>query len=305
MYFVGVRASGSGIDIWDYNSKEHLATLMVGCCWTDSTFNCDNGLLAATTYDCDVVSVFNISNEDKRVGLYELEMPDDVQFSSRVLFTSSGEHIIVGWHEKLAVYDANSWRLLEVVEPHEEGDYIREIRQFGDRLLTASDSGILVEWSTHLDRFRSVQTGEPFYQLCVNHVGDVIALSVDRGIRILDGTTLQQATTFGGDIICDFLQFNTTGDRLLGSWFDVDRTVGVFDVLTGSLQFKHILANNGVCYSLDSSYIFGSSAKGCISCWDAETGLEVESPFQLTDINARNTTYHYLCVVGSATVVLM
>jgi WD40 repeat protein len=305
MYFAGVRAFGSGIDIWDYDSREHLATLMLGSCWADCTFSCDGSLLAATTSDCEVVSVFNISNVGDRVELYELEMPDAVQFAGRVLFTSSGEHIIVGWHEKLAMYDAASGTLLQVVEPHEQGDYIREIRQFGDRLLTGSDSGMLIEWSTHLDRFRSVQTGEPFYQLCVTRVGDVIALNVaDRGIRILDGTTLQQATTFGGDIICDFLQFNTTGDRLLGSWFDVYRTVGVFDVLTGSLLF-HILADYGLCYSLDSSYIFGSSAKGCISCWDAETGLEVESPFQLTDINARNTTYHYLCVVGSATVVLM
>jgi WD40 repeat protein len=268
MYLAGVRSFGNEIDIWDYGSNEFVATLVPrGRHQYDScySFSSDGRMLAVSSAGNQRVYLYDISNMEDCIELFNLECAD-TYFANVVSFSKNDDYVYAGFDGKVLLCAVANGTLLRTADGH--AGPISCIQHVGDRILTGSEEGILQEWTTGLDSVRSRQLGDSICQMCVARSEDIIAVSLaGKRIVVITVATFEQSTIITATECCMEVQFNSAGSRLFAGGC-------VYDVCSGSRLFQ-LVSGYAMCYSLDGSYIYGSTGK--VSCWDAETGTEIES----------------------------
>jgi WD40 repeat protein len=295
MYLAGVRSVDNDIDIWDYDSKEFLATLvppcrhLYDCCYS---FSSDGRLLAVSSAFIQRVYLYDISNMEDCIELFNLECPD-TDFANVISFSKNDDYLYAGFDGKVVVCAVSSGTLLIMAEGH--GGNITCIQCVGDLIITGSVNGVLQEWTTDLVTVRGRSLGDSFCQMCVAQSENIIAVSLaGKRIVIITLATFEPSTIITVTGYCWDVQFNPAGSRLLADGC-------VYDVCSGSWLFQ-LVSGYAMCYSLDGSSIYGSMGNPPEICWwDAETGSEIEPLSPLSWQSAHNKLF----LVAPSKVILM
>jgi hypothetical protein len=74
------------------------------------------------------------------------------------------------------------------------------------------------------------------------------------------------------------------------------------DVIDGTVLLEFQFCCDSVCCSFDGANIYGSSADGSRTSWDARTECPVDPPFQLDDCGKRG--YSSLSVTSPAIILM-
>jgi hypothetical protein len=319
MYLVG--AQYNRIDIWDYHSKELVASLRTARQYEPFLFSCsyEFNLLAVCSGDCEVVVVYKISSTECCRELYQLSAPLTDTLINAVCFFKSSEKLLVGFDNNLAVFNAQSGTVECMTEV--TGGVLTFAYGAVDKIISVSWSGIVQEWDADLREIRQQPVGETVYCACVARAEDTMAAACENVIIILDlatwtfrkifeGIVQTCSLHFGGDgsRIANIgqLQFSDDGSRILVSVRQLWKLL-LLDIVNETVLFQ-LDSGGGACYSFDFTRIYVSAADGCIISLDEETGSSTPTafgPYLDPYEGLRGRRYDGLSVCSPAEVVLL
>jgi WD40 repeat protein len=221
--------------------------------------------------------------------MYEIKQTAPIYAIS---FTKGSDQLIIAQQfGAVAVYDTENGVLLRTL-PAEDGSTSSTIlvRPVGNEILTVSSDGAVRMWDAALESCRLSRLNTIIQSVCVAPLEDLAALAVTGGaLLILDLGTLESRMTTMRNMLRGVtnLQLNTAGTRILARVFRGEYNTRVYDVNSAALIFE-FHSNCVALFSLDNTYIFGSSACGQLSCWEVDSGAEATSPFITHDISLRS-----------------
>jgi hypothetical protein len=304
MYMIGTRSDR--VDLWDYHSKQHLVTLTSAHCrYCPNVYDCssDGHLLAVSTSDCKRVIVWDVSNMRDCSEIQQLTVPSrPLGYITSVCFVLNTEQLIVGYDNKIALYDSRVGSLIRTTEVQRE---VELVHSFNDRIISVSRSGTVQEWDTNLVETRQRQVRMKTGSTLIAPSGNSLALPSHGSSIILDLVTLTSTTIFEdfeGDLTFSSLQINASGNSILAVSLDPCKVLAL-DVVSETVLFEFGW-NGGTCFSLDGADVYTSSADGRIFCMDSITGSE--APFQLSSsVTHCGEGYDRLSIVSPVNLVLM
>jgi WD40 repeat protein len=287
MYLAGLRFEG--VDIWDYASKQHLATIKpnVGCnrCFTKvSCFSNHGRMLAIKTRDPSGVSVWDISgisptDTSTCREVYQVMQPAGPHIDS-ICFTKDDEQLLVGFYGSVVMCDARSGHLLRILDGF--GTNIVLLHPVGDGILTALNDGTITVWDSTFTWRRHQTKLDNIICGCVARSEDRAAFSVfGDTLHILNLATLEPMVKLNDIPTAYSLQFNAGGDRLLAEPIHGSSNAAVYNLETGKLLFRSYSVCDA-CFGWDFPCIYGCTGGGALGCWDAETGSALACPFSAT-----------------------
>jgi WD40 repeat protein len=306
MYFAGIGPDG--VDIWNYQTEGHLTSLKLRdervyesfMCWSgDSRRMITSALLVPNIVMWDVSDI----NDCKE--MYREHRPEEAGNLCSAYFLRNNEQFVVAVGSKLELHDVESGNLIVITERH--GASIYFLQAIEDKILTASLDGVMRVWDTGLVECQQQLLETAVSCGCLHPSGDMVLFALDdtKQFVLLDLRTLSPVKTFGqgsefsrGSMVA--LHFNTTGTRLIAQRPNFhSQNVLVYDVAAETLlfQFSSVAV---VCYSADSSRIYGCTSDKRLVYWNADTGTEHPCPFSNDD-----PKYYGLYVVFPANSILM
>jgi WD40 repeat protein len=310
MYFAGI--SGDRVDIWDYQSKQHLTTLSVKTETPPTSFNekllcfsSDCRMLAVTLLCTGRVLVWNICDTGDCQQIRVLQHPDPVD---ALCFTKSSEQLVTGCHFELFAYDTATWELLRRYEVHRQR--FRFIVPVGEGVLTACMDGMLKLWDAAFVEVLHHRLDDKILCGCISPLEDILAVSMlGPCITLVEVSTLtvMKVLYFLQHPACfSDLQFNSSGCRILGISRG-SRNVYVYDVSTEVTMFM-LSASGAACYSFDNTCIYRYCSEAVTNsnllCADAETGAAMDWPFNRV-WDTMCGEFHRIMVVTPAALILM
>jgi WD40 repeat protein len=315
MYLSGLRSDG--IDIWDYQTKKHVATLTPSRHHPGTGYNrpyCISGdcrLLATARQGGESVVVWDISAlPDGGTELYctvpyywvdNPTIPDDVE---SVCFTKNCAHLIAGYSQHIRAFNALDGCLLHVVECAAKTLVVHPV---AEGILTASEEGMVTWWDAERVRGQRKQLETEIQRGCVAPSENLVAFIVSGGtIRILDVATLALTATIA-HVECGVrrILFNAASTRILTHSFYAQANVRVYDVATATLLFS-LYSFGSVCYDSDSAYIYGTFSSYALACWDAETGalMPDTSHISMKGVASPHDYYELVAFTPSSTILM-
>jgi WD40 repeat protein len=298
MYVVGIRRRG--IDVWDCDSKQRLATVTAEGLLGYGRSSDDGRMLAALAADLCTVVVWDIGDIHNCKVKYEIKQSAPIY---TMCFTRGSDQLIMGQLDKVALYDAVDGSLFRAAEDDITSTTIL-VRPVGDEILAVSCDGILRMWDAALGSCRLKRLHISIQSVCVAPSEDLAALAISDGILILDLGLLEPRTTIQITVrVVTNLQFSTAGTRILARVLCGGSNTHVYDVNSAALLFQ-FYSNCIAFLSLDNTRIYGSSTDEKLTCWEAESGAEETCPFIALDITPPSR-YISIFEMASPVVVLM
>jgi WD40 repeat protein len=287
MYLIGARPKG--IDIWDYDSKQLLTTLVPQSLEVDdgysSHYSCSDRFVAVVTGDLQSVVVWDISSITDCKLLHEFSGPDRGEFIGSLCFLRSDYHLMVAFCSKIVSFDAVNGSVIHIVNSRHN----HFMQPVGDGVLTASRNGSVSLWTSDLTESRLVELDAYIGGICVNPCEDtLVASTYDKGFVFLNLINLERIAPprlTESDPCLPFeltstnvrdLHFDATGTKLLVR--GAKSKMCVIDVLTGTLLFE-MCFSGPVCCGYAGESIYGVSDEGIGVCWNSQTGFETDCPF--------------------------
>jgi WD40 repeat protein len=301
MYFIGTRSDR--IDIWDHQTKQHLATLRsVG--GFDAYTYCFSGnghLLAVASRDRREVIVWDIANIDDCQEICRLLNPSSGIhcFVFAVCFMDNGEHLIVGYDGGVVLFDVHSGSPMHTTSSICGAVFVH---CFNSEILAPSHNGILQKWDSALAETRRQLVGFETYRACVSKSGGSVVAAVNDLIMIVDLDTWESKETFVGVSDFDGLQFSADDSKILASTWNSSRTL-VLDVVNEAVLLEFD-TDGGACFSPDAKCVFGSSSMNGIVCLDVETSAVIPCSFTAPEMT-RMQCYDRLLVLSAVPDVIL
>jgi WD40 repeat protein len=311
MYLAGLHYHG--VEIWDYQSKVHLASLKATRCpegmgyGRSFCFSPDGKMLATLTANAMRVVVWDVETINDCKVMYELNQPEFNHYAHCVCFSKNSESLIVGYGRKVILYEAVTGSVQQTSEWHT--DIVIFIQHVGDVYLSASSNGALLEMDSHLVYIRDMKLGPRISSVCISPSESKIAVCTDAiRIFILDTATWEASVTLGdvADKVSYVgnLQFSVDEGKLLAVAYGNTQRIYVYDMRSGSLVYERDAIGH-VCYDSDSSCLLSSRPGGEMVCWNAENGSDnLENVFPVVQL-LHNRTYERLLVFAPGTMILM
>jgi WD40 repeat protein len=307
MYLIGM--GWKRVDIWDYQSQQHLTTLASPSQYIPYTYSysSDCGLLAIGNFaEALQVTVWDISNITDCKELPLLTVPTAVKGTSSMCFMTDSDHLIVCFGDNITLFDARSGSLLlQTTGVGCAGALtasVKLVHCFHDRFMTVSRDGSVQEWDQNLTEIRRRELG-----CVVNFASGTpsehsIAILTNEYIYLLDLITgeLTTALALAAQAVYSF-QFNANMRRILVFSSNGART-SIYKAVSGEMLFP-VNSKTHACFSPDGDCIFGNNSDG-IFCLDAETGSPIPSQFSGLRVSA-GAEYSNLFVLYSANIILM
>jgi WD40 repeat protein len=301
MYFIGAREDR--IDIWDYQPKQHQATLISDNGFDPSVYclSSDGRMLAVADNDRKNVIVWDISIIDECREISQLCAAPSrgfYEFVYSVCFTSNNEQLIGRYREKVRLYDVRTKACVHVI-----AEEMLFIHSFLDKIILLSRDGLLQERDNTLTEIRRRDLGFKVERACITHSEDTIALATEGFIIVVDLATGELRKLVDGTWPFQHLQFSVDGSKLLASVGTSLKHL-VLNVTSGAVLIEFDW-NGLACFSVDASCIYGcSSLEKGIFCLDVATGLMIPSRFGCP-VSLIGESYDNLSVFCTAEVILL
>jgi WD40 repeat protein len=308
MFLMGVHHGG--INIWDYHSQQHRATLTPSTYYYNPyMYSCNAvcDLLAICDPDARHVAVWDISDILDCRMLHRLTVTDTTWTGiGTICFMKHVDHLVLGFDNTIVVFDARSGSLL--LQTSEGGllapnDEVNFLHCFDDKFISISQNGVVQEWTLNLTEIKRRELGISVGYACATLSEDFIAVNTEECVLVHDMITAGPTKIIAPiSQRVSRIQFNADGSRILvsdGSWMIV---YDIADDVANAEVFK-FLSHSDACYSSDGSCIYGSTDEG-IFCVDAEVGSSI--PCQFSGPPLKDSQY-YCClfVLSPGAVVLM
>jgi WD40 repeat protein len=273
MYLIGTDADR--IDLWNYISKKHIATLtsqhghslgVLHCC------SSDGGLLAVGTRDNHGVIKWDISDTDNCTVIDPMVVLPHEKFVYAISFLKHREQLLLGSGADVRLYDVRSGSLLQRADV--DAGAVALTHSVSEKIISVSWDGILQEWDSNLTELRRQQLTSGMICACVAPSEDVIAgVASDGIVIILDLSTLTVTRTVERGVLSSLtfndIQLSADNSKIL-VWF-WDARVATVNIQNNSMR-RLAHRGGGLCYSWDGLCIYGSSESGKIVCLDTVTG---------------------------------
>jgi WD40 repeat protein len=298
MYLIGILFNR--IDIWDYFSAKHVATLRSNHHYFPNIYNCssDGSLLAICSGDGAKLTIWDLTIMDACRELHQLTPPHCASISS-ICFVTHSDHLVVSYGNYIALYNAKDGTVLHLNEmPFCAVVFSRGAR---DSIVALSLHGDVQEFDADLTFRRSyrIQLDESCYSVILS--GDSLVWSSDERLKFLNLATLVSFAKFNIFSNVRALRDNNDGSRMLVVLSDPLKILAL-DVVNECCLFE-FTSYGGVCYSSDGTCIYGVSSVGDLFCLDAETGSPLSCPFLLPE--AVPYCFEALAILSPAQVILM
>jgi WD40 repeat protein len=308
MYFAGIGPDG--VDMWDYQTEERLTSLKLRGDNVNDSFICwssDGRRIITSVSLIPNLVMWDVSDIDDCKEMYKEHRPEYTGYLCSACFMRNNEQFVVAFGGMLELHDVESGQLVRIGERRGMWSSISFLQAVDDKILTASLYGVVRVWDTGLVDFQQLLLKTAVSYGCLHPSGDMVVFALDdtKSFVFFDWRTLSPVKTFGqgsefarGSMVA--LHFNTAGSRLIAQQPNFhSQNVHVYDVAAETLlfQFSSVAV---VCYSADSSRIYGCTSDKRLVYWDADTGTEHPCPFSNDD-----TKYYGLYVVFPANSILM
>jgi WD40 repeat protein len=309
MYFAGIGPDS--VDIWDYQTEERLTSLKLRgervyggfICWSS---DCRRMITSASLIPYLVMWDVRDINDCKE--MYNKEHRPEYAGNLRsACFMRNNEQFVVAFGGMIGLHDVESGQLVRIADIRGDFAGINFLQAVDDKILTAAWDGVVTVWDTGLVDFQRLLLETRVSYGCLHPSGDMVlfALEDTKKFVLVDLRTLSPVKTFGqGSILSRgsmvALHFNNTGSRLIAQRPRfVSPNVHVYDFAAETLLFE-FSSVAVVCYSADSSRIYGCTSDKRLVYWDADTGAEHPCPF-----SNDHPKYYGLYVVFPANSILM
>jgi WD40 repeat protein len=303
MYFVGVEEDR--IDIWDYHSSQHVATLSSEGGFNQYLYNFsgDGSMLAVGHSNCQEVIMWEVSSVDECKEVYRLTAPSFVNrpHTYSVLFMKHDEQLLVEYGSVFVLYDVRSGSRLHMVDSINARTLFIQGTPGG--IIILSGNGLLREWDGTLTQIQQRNLG--FEMVCADiaYLEDTVVVATKDSIAVVDLATLTSRKMFPEVVsLIESLQLSGDGSKILVNMCDSSRRL-LLDVSneTVLLEFDSYI---NACFGYGAKHIFGSSLHGGVFCLDAETGSTISCPFSRPELPI-SKGYDSLIVFPYAEIILM
>jgi WD40 repeat protein len=235
MYFINAR--WTRIDIWDYQSKQHLVTLRSPGGFNPCAYSLSNDgrRLAVAEQGRRKVIVWDISviGECKVICQLSVTSGDPCKYVYLISFMQNSDQLLVRYYNEVRLYDVRSGSCLNRISV--ETVFVHDSL---DKIITCSRNGLLQEWDGTWTEIRRCKLGFEVYGACISHLEDAIAVAAGDYIAVVDLATLtSRKKIFSGSASYWRLQFSFDGSKLLAATRGCSKIV-VLDVVSEAVLFE-------------------------------------------------------------------